>query len=433
MSFLWGNASTPTPTPAETPPPQLEVQASTPEDPERPATRQLTGASETPYDFKALSPAARRRDIARERLRRASRSRTPSPQPRDSPTFHFPSTSTANMDEATVQRLMEAVIRATQTASTQQVQTLRKPELPVFDKKNVEIWIKRVEAAYARVHCTSPALKFAHLDAKFEVNADPIVDGYLFGDPTEENWNAFLNYLRKRYAPTKKDQALTVINGTPREGRTPSQLAAVMKEKAGSVTIDDILKEQLLKQLPPDVLKHLVDRVDSLTFEETAKLADAWFDRDGKPLIQTSATAVNHVAPGPPRPTPSSTPSTASASAAAPSTPSSHFTPVFDHKDEDTDVNAIRFRQGQKQQFNINNRGGARGRGRGNGNRNAPQNKNTNSFGNSASYSAPPSSSKKKICDFHIKFGDEARRCEEWCLLWNAAKHTPKGKPAPRA
>ena len=153
MSFLWGNASTPTPTPAETPPPHLEVTAPTPEDPERPATRQLTSTSDTPYDFKVYSPTARRRDIARERLRRASRSRTPSPQPRDAATFDFPAPSSTSMDETTIQRLMEAAIRATQSSSTQQVQTLRKPDLPVFDKKNVEIWIKRVEAAYARVHC----------------------------------------------------------------------------------------------------------------------------------------------------------------------------------------------------------------------------------------------------------------------------------------
>ena len=331
------------------------------------------------------------------------------------------------MDEATVQRLMEAAIRATQTSSAQQVQTLRKPDLPVFDKRNVEIWIKRVQAAYARVHCTSPALKFAHLESKFEVNADPIVDGYLFGESTEENWNAFLSYLRKRYAPTTKDQALTVINGTQREGRTPSQLAAVMKEKAGNVSVDDILKEQLLKQLPPDVLKHLVDRVDSLNFDETAKLADSWFDRDGKPLIQLSATAIHHIASDAPRPTPSSSSSTASASAAAPAT---SFTPAFDQEDKDADINAIRFRQGQKQQSNVNNRGGARGRGRGNSNNSNPQNKNTNSFGNSDSYSAPSGAAKKKVCDFHIRFGDEARRCEKWCMLW--PQHTVKGKPAPR-
>ena len=419
MSFLWGNASTPTPTPT---PPAPEVTSATPEETARRTTRQQTSAAETPHSFLELPPNGER-DIARERIRKSSRSRTPSPRPRDDEVFEFPRSST--MDEATVQRLMEAAIRATQTSATQQVQTLRKPDLPVFDKKNVEIWIRRVEAAYARVHCTSPALKFAHLESKFEVGADPIVDEHLFGEATDENWDNFLQYLRSRYAPTKKDRALTVINGTPREGRTPSQLASIMKEKAGDVSLDDILKEQLLKQLPPDVLKQLVDRVDKLSFEDTAKLADSWFDRDGKPLIQTSATGVNSVAAAPPLPTPSST-APAAASAAAPS-----FTPVFAPDEDEADINAIRFRQGQKQQFNVNNRGGSRGRGRGNGNGGGRQNNNTNSYGSSSSYQTPAEKPKKKVCDFHVKFGDEARRCEKWCMLWPTSQ-AAKGKPAPR-
>ena len=426
MSFFWSNAATPTPTPAT---PAPEVTPATPEEASRPSTRRQTSTSRA-HEFLELPPGGER-DIARERLRRSSRSRTPSPHPRDAEAFIF----NATMDESTVQRLMEAAIRATQATSTQQVQTLRKPDLPVFDRKNVEIWIRRVEAAYARVNCTSPALKFAHLESKFEVNADPIVDGFLFGDATEDSWNAFLQYLRDRHAPTTKDRALSVINGTPREGRTPSQLAAVMKDKAGSVTLDDILKQQLLKQLPADILKQLVDRVDKLNFEETAKLADAWFDRDGKPLLQTSATGVNHVASDAPQP---NTSSTASASAAA-TAPNASFTPVFGPDDDETDINAIRFRQGQKQQFNVNNRGGSRGRGRGNssGNSRPQSNNNTNSYGNSSSYSGSNSNSnsekpKKRVCDFHIKFGEEARRCERWCMMWE--KHqASKGKPAPRA
>ena len=198
-----------------------------------------------------------------------------------------------------------------------------------------------------------------------------------------------------------------------------------MKEKAGSVTVDDILKEQLLKQLPPDILKQLVDRVDKLTFEETAKLADSWFDRDGKPLIQTPTTAINHIADAP---APSTHSSTLQASASAAATPT---TPYALQEGEDTDVNAIRFRQGQRQHFNVNNRGGARGRGRGNSNSGSRSNNNTNSYGNSASYSAPPAANKKKVCDFHVRYGEEARRCEKWCILWD--KHqSSKGKPAPR-
>ena len=437
--FPWsGNARTPTPRVAATPSPEAEAAASTDNAVEKRSTRSQAGDAEEPGEFLSIPYTGRlpSRDLARDRLRRASRSRTPSPRPHDSDVFQFPVDDSA-MDEATVQRLMEAAIRATQTTNTQSVQSLRKPDLPAFDRKNVEIWIKRVEAAYARVNCTSPALKFAHLESKFEVNADPIVDGYLFGDATDATWTAFLEYLRKRYGPTTKDRALSVLNGTPREGRTPSQLVAVMKDKAGSVSVDDLLKEQLLKQLPNDILKQIVDRVDGLTCEETAKLADSWFDKDGKPLLASSASSINNVDNFASRPpTHSDAPSTPSSTSSAAA--SAAYTPAFDSEDAETDINAIRFRQGQKQTFNVNNREAGRGRGRGRGapnsgsrstsNASSNSNTNTNSYGNSASYSGPGGGAKKQVCRFHIKFGDKAENCTEWCIL-NPQRKGPKGRP----
>ena len=430
MNWWSGNASTPTPSLASTPAPEPEAEDASEQLDIQHATRSKTSETSAPYNF--LSSPLSRRDIARERIRRASRSRTPSPHPQESSVFRFPAAG-ATMDETTIQRLMEAAIRATQTTSTQQVQSLRKPDLPPFDKKNVEIWVKRVEAAYARVNCTNPSLKFAHLESKFEVNQDPIIDGYLFGEATDASWTAFLDYLRARYGPTKKDRALSVINGTPREGRTPTQLVAVMKEKAGEVSLDDILKEQLLKQLPQEVLKQIVDRVDQLTCDETAKLADAWFNKDGKLLISADATAVNNVErPSNTAPTTSSTPGAAAASA-APRAPS--FTTAFEDEEDDADINAVRFRQGQKQSFNIQNREGARGRGRGRGSQSGRgrgssnnNNSNTNSYGNSSSYSSGEKQNKKKVCNYHIKFGDKAEKCEHWCML-NPQRTAPKGKP----
>ena len=68
-------------------------------------------------------------------------------------------------DQATIQALTDA-LQGMKASS-------RKPELPNFDPKNVEIWIKRVDNAYRRAGITDPKDKFAHIEAKFEVDADP--------------------------------------------------------------------------------------------------------------------------------------------------------------------------------------------------------------------------------------------------------------------
>ena len=309
------------------------------------------------------------------------------------------------------------------------MQSLKKPDLPNFDKKNIETWLKRVEAAYTRVNCTSPALKFAHLESKFEVDEDPVIDGYLYGEATQDNWNKFTAYLRKRYGKSKKDKTLLLLNGIPREGRTPSQLAAVIKDKTQDVTVDDIRKEQLLKQLPPAVLNQIIDRVEKLSFDETATLADAWFDKEGNVLLSNNATGINSVTNEAPNPSPTST-------------ASNHTLPFSD--DDPNDINAIRGQQARKNTYNSSNsgRGSNRGRGRGgNSNRGSSNsnNRNTNSYGSSASYGTSGSNSSNsssgngkgyqpKVCYFHNKFGDKAERCDESCMLFAQHKQQQAGK-----
>lgn len=386
-------------------------------------TRQQAQQSTTPIAHLQLPL---RRETPREYLRRV---RTPSPQPTREPSFDF---QQATMDDATLQRILTAALRASQENQVQQVQSLKKPDLPAFDKRNIEIWIKRVEAAFIRVNITDPKLKFAHIESKFQVGEDPVVDEYLYGTANQESWDKLLKYFRDRYGKTKKEMVSALINGVPREGRTPSQLAAAIDDKAGDASIDDIKKEQLLRQLPPDVLKQIVDRVDNLDFKETAKLADSWFDKDGKPRINGDASSINQVSHQAPN-TSSSTPT----ASAAPSPPSSMPTSQVEHQftspfEEESDINAIRHQQVRKQQFNSANRGSNNSRSRGSfqnssrGNRgsyhsNSNGNNNTN---NSSSYnnSNYNTGQRKTVCHFHTKFGPAAERCEPWCLF-NPAKN----------
>ena len=377
-----------TPTEQAATPTEPEDVAATPSDAIRRSARVLN------KNNLAVPAPEPRRISPQERLRiRAGRQSSPSPTA--STSFSFPPTRpSATMDEETVQRLMEAAIRATSSTSTSQVQSLKKPELPNFDKNNIDIWIKRVEAAYTRVNVTDPKLKFAHLENKFDVNADPLINEFLFETaPTAATWTAFLSYLRKRYGRTTKQQAQSVISGTPRDGRTPSQLVALMKERAGTVTLDDILKEQLLKELPPEVHRQIVDKVDSLTFEQTGELADKWFDKEGKQLLADAPASVNKV--------------------------NTSFTAAFE--DDSTDINVTRARQGQKQRFNNAN--------------SRPQGKDDNRYSNSSRSSNGKSSVRNSnnnaredltvikdngLCGFHDKFDRDAFKCASGCKRWSA-------------
>ena len=192
-----------------------------------------------------------------------------------------------------LQQVAESAIAAA-TAAARALEAaqnrVKKPELPPFDKKNVDLWIKRVESAYVRASVTQPKDKFAYLEPKFTVDFNPKVNDFLFGDQTAERWTEFLQYLRDEYGRTARQQTATLLSSHPRSGLRPTQFLVNLKDKTKRVTMDDIYKEILFKSLPADVQHSLVDKVDDWTAEETAKACDKFFDNEGRPLSSTTSS-----------------------------------------------------------------------------------------------------------------------------------------------
>ena len=302
---------------------------------------------------------------------------------------------------ASTTRLLEASLNS-QAPKT----NTRKPDLPPFDQKNIVSWIRRVENAFTRVNITSPKDKFAHLEAVMSVDMHPTVNEYFNGAATVENYNSFLDFLRERYGRTKEQKVQSAINGVRRNGRTPNDLAALIDEQIGDVTIEDVKKAHFLAEMPRDVRHNLATQSDSTSFKELAKAAEVYFNRDG--TLRASEPRVNSINPTPPQ---------LSQPISAPSS-SSSFTTAFEEDDAATpnDINAINRQprnsnsSGSRSNYNGNNTQTSRSqsrprhnapRGRGNGNR---------------STSRPRASSNNNgLCWLHKKFGDEARYCKAPC------------------
>ena len=317
------------------------------------------------------------------------------------------------MDAEQVRLLVEQAVRAATADNHRQVASLRRPDLPPFDKDHIELWIRRVEGAYIRSGITDPKAKFAFLDKVFNASIDPIINRFLLGDQDATQWTAFLAYLRKQHGRTKRVQAHSVIHGTPREGRKPSALAAVMIEKMGDITLDDVCKEQLLKELPADVQRDMASKIKDLTFQQTADLADDYFDVNGK-LLHPSTSSSNVSSIHRPQ---QQQPRAAEAQEPA------EFTSAFPFDDDSADINAVRFKQGQKQKFTIQNRSTSRGRSAFPGS--GPRNHNSNSrfaHSNNAQSSSSFNSNqntKGNLCKYHNLYGKEARSCEQSCMMWS--------------
>lgn len=323
----------------------------------------------------------------------------------------------------------EAAVAAALANQTSQVNALRKPDLPPFDKDNIHIWIKRLENAYERSGVRTAKAKFAFLESKFDTKSDARINKFLYGSQTEDEWTAFLAYLREKHGQTRRQEVYTILNGTPRDGRRPSVLLDLIRERAGETTIDDIFKELLLKEMPSDVRKHVRSQVEGLNASATARICDKHFDQQGKLLESETPSTVHHV----------------SASSKPPQQqqqPRAAFTaPFLQDADEEPEVNAVRFKAGQRQSFNVSNRSSSSSRGRGgsynNNNNNIPSFNNPRSSsssgrfasGSSSSNSGSNATSKAKLCSYHSNYGKDAERCEgNWCVLHSATSKPPKGQ-----
>ena len=415
--------STPTPLhPEENAATPIET-AATPEDAAQ--QRPSRAGAANPYNLRVRSQEGRGVS-PQQRLRDRVAARTPSPSPTaSSSTFHFPA---ATMDADAIRTLIQETLRASTTAAVQaststvgamlpeavrnavqdQVRDVtaltRKPDLPTFDVNNIDIWIRRVENAFTRAAITRVKDKFAFLESKIGITSDPKITEYLCADPlTDATWDSFILYLKKRYGRTKRQQVQSLITGTEFDGLQPSAVCAAMREKAGSVTIDDIIKEHLYKRLPVDLQRQLAQEMETMTSSEFAELADSFYDKDGRPLhATTSTTSVNAV----------------NSSSNASSTPDA-FTSAFDA--DSADINAVRARQWQKQTYNA--RSNNNNNNNNNNNSRSTNNSSSNSRNNNADRSNNKDGSKVKangLCHYHDKFGNDAKNCVSGCKRWSS-------------
>ena len=133
----------------------------------------------------------------------------------------------------------------------------------------------------------------------------------------------------------------------PRNSMKPSQYLVQLEDETKDVTLDDIKKEHLLKTIPPRIREIMGKAVDSKTAEEVAKMADAYFDNQGRPL-EKSATSINNVVD--------------CQTTAATSSSQQSFTTAYE--DDSTDVNFVKkggfknFRQRSKSRPRFNNNNG---------------------------------------------------------------------------
>ena len=282
----------------------------------------------------------------------------------------------------------------------------KRPELPPFDQKNIEAWIRRTENAFTRADIKEAKDKFAHLESVISVDLHPSINAYFSGNATQTQYDEFLAFLRKRYGRTKQQKVKAAIEGVRRGGRLPVDLAAMINEQFDDVTIDDLKKAHFMAEMPQSVRNLLADKQDSMSLDELARAADSHFNQDGS--LRASNTQINAVNPTAP---------SAMGSGNQPLN-SGSFTPSFNDvaPAAQADINAINRRgnnnsngsgAGNSNNYN-NNRAGSRSR-------NPSRQRGATSRSASRPSSNQNPTSNPNYCWLHNKHGDNANYCKPPC------------------
>ena len=264
----------------------------------------------------------------------------------------------------------------------------RKPEIPSFDKAHVDHWIRRTENAFIRANVNSPREKFAFLETKFPVDFNPRINDFLWGDPTNDRWTEFIAYLRTEYGTTKQQRAAVFLDGLKRDGKRPSQYLAHLNEKTKDVTITDLKKEMLLREMPTDVQRMLQERFETMSLDEAAAAADTYFDQDGK--LRQKTPTINAVT-------------------------NQTLDQAQNHADDSDEINAIGRRYNNFKQGNFQ-----RGK--------QPFKKPQSTFTPNPRFKAPQKPSDPNLCFYHNEFGDKAKKCEVGCAKFDEKRFAGNAK-----
>ena len=217
----------------------------------------------------------------------------------------------------------------------------------------------------------------------------------MYGAATQTEWTNFLAYLRKEYGKSKQQKAAIILDGLKRDGRRPSQYIATLDDKTKDVTIDDLKKEMLLREMPADIRRMLQERIENVTAKEAAQIADSYFDADGRPKHGTSTNSVNAISEQ-----------------------------LQDVELDDSDVNAIGRRTFQRPNRNFPPKKAPAFSGP------RPDRMTTAPRHQPAKRDANPRNPQKNVnlCQYHFKYGDSARYCEVGCTRYDEKRFPGNGQ-----
>lgn len=158
---------------------------------------------------------------------------------------------------------------------------------PVF-KKNIQSWIRQMEAQFHLAGITNEVTRYYHLYAALDQDIAADICDHLDKDLGSTPYSDLKAKLIEQFQQTTQDKIRNLLQDLALGDQKPSQLARKMKQLAPQLPEDFLL--QLFKQRLPNWVTAILATVKNPTLEEAANIADKIIENTPNQQIHSTAT-----------------------------------------------------------------------------------------------------------------------------------------------
>lgn len=154
-------------------------------------------------------------------------------------------------------------------------------KVPEFIPGDPEFWLAQLEAQFATARVTSERTKFHYLVAAIPASMAPDVRDIVIHPPDHKPFTALRDAILRRTAMSEEKRIHQLLEGTQLDGRTPSQLLRLMRQRAGDAISEAVLRQLWLKRLPDTIQSVISIFHDQSSLDKLAEGADRAMEIQG--------------------------------------------------------------------------------------------------------------------------------------------------------
>lgn len=126
-------------------------------------------------------------------------------------------------------------------------------KLPVFYRKDPEVWFNLIETQFTLHHIGTDQTKFSHLCSVLDAEVASRVRTKILSPPANDKYDSLKEAIIKAFGESEHAKVNRLMTSMELGDRRPSELLEEMRRLAGTDKDSQMLKTLWLQKLPPDI------------------------------------------------------------------------------------------------------------------------------------------------------------------------------------